>query len=264
MKALTMTITDAPIHPSLAVADVAKARSWYADKLGWEPELEPPGVLIYRVGDSFFTLYESRFAGTAQNTVMNWNVPDVRAEVARLRERGVEFENYDVGETKTVDGIMTDPSGGMNAWFKDPDGNIVGILSAGPGTPGADESPEITTMIAAADLGRARTWYADRLGFEPIAEFQDVILIYRSGDSVFNVYQTQFAGTAKNTVGVWRLKGIRDEAARLRGRGVDFEEYDFGDEGKTVGGILSDAEGDQSAWFTDSEGNILALAEDRT
>jgi hypothetical protein len=62
---------------------------------------------------------------------------------------------------------------------------------------------------------------------------------------------------------VWRLKGLRDEVARLRGRGVVFEEYDFGDWGKTVGGILSDAEGDVNAWFKDSEGNILALLEDR-
>jgi hypothetical protein len=59
------------------------------------------------------------------------------------------------------------------------------------------------------------------------------------------------------------LVGIRDEVARLRGRGILFEEYDFGDDGKTVGGILSDAEGDASAWFKDSEGSILALVEDR-
>jgi hypothetical protein len=42
-----------------------------------------------------------------------------------------------------------------------------------------------------------------------------------------------------------------------------FEEYDFGDEGRTVDGIMSDADGDVNAWFTDSEGNILARAEDR-
>jgi catechol 2,3-dioxygenase-like lactoylglutathione lyase family enzyme len=118
-------------------------------------------------------------------------------------------------------------------------------------------------MIAASDLGRAKAWYRDKLGFEPVDEYENVVATYLSGDSAFNVYQTQFAGTAKNTVGIWRLRGIRDEVARLRGRGVVFEEYDFGDEGKTVGGILSDAEGDVNAWFIDSEGNILALAEDR-
>jgi len=47
------TITDAPFHPSLAVADLAEARTWYAEKLGWEPIVEPPGTLVYQVGDRF-------------------------------------------------------------------------------------------------------------------------------------------------------------------------------------------------------------------
>jgi catechol 2,3-dioxygenase-like lactoylglutathione lyase family enzyme len=256
-------ITSAPFHPSLAVKDLAKSRGWYAEKLGWEPSLEPPGLAVYKVGGSFFTLYETQYAGTAQNTVMNWYVADMRAEMSRLRARGVVFEEYDFGEIKTVDGIMTDPGGDMDAWFKDPDGNTISVLSPSPESRARLQPPDITGMIAAADLGRAKAWYAEKLGFEPVFESDDVILIYRSGDTVFNVYKTQFAGTARNTVGVWRMPGIRDEVARLRGNGVVFEEYDFGDEGRTVGGIVSDAEGDQSAWFTDSEGNILALTEDR-
>jgi catechol 2,3-dioxygenase-like lactoylglutathione lyase family enzyme len=256
-------LTDAPFHPSLAVADLAKSRAWYSDRLGWDPIAEPPGTAVYQVGESSFTLYESEFAGTAKNTVMNWSVNDVRTEVKLLRERGVEFEEYDFGEAKTEDGIMTDPSGGMNAWFKDLDGNIVGVISAGPDGPQLEPGAEISAMIAAADLERARRWYAEKLGFEPDFTFPDVLATYKSGASTFTVYKTEFAGTAQNTVGVWRLKGLRDEVARLRGRGVEFEEYDFGDWGKTVGGILSDAEGDLNAWFKDSEGNILAILEDR-
>ena len=256
-------LTDAPFHPSLAVADLAKAKSWYSDRLGWDPVLEPPGTAVYRVGESSFTLYESEFAGTAKNTVMNWSVNDVRTEVNLLRERGVVFEEYDFGEVKTEDGIMTDPSGGMNAWFKDLDGNIVGIISSGQDGPQLEPGAEISAMIPAADLDRARRWYADKLGFEPDFTLPDVLATYKSGPSTFTVYKTEFAGTARNTVGVWRLRGLRDEVARLRGRGIVFEEYDFGDDGKTVGGILSDAEGDVNAWFKDSEGNMLALAEDR-
>ena len=256
-------VTDAPFHPTLAVADLAKARSWYAEKLGWEPVLEPPGTLVYKVGEAFFSLFETPFSGTAKNTVMNWSVNDVRAEVQRLRERGVVFEEYDFGEVKTVDGVMADPNGGMNAWFKDLDGNIVGVISAGPNGPELDPQAAITAMIAAADLDRAKRWYSEKLGFEPDFEFPDVVATYKSGPSTFTVYKTEFAGTAKNTVGLWRFKGIRDEVARLRGRGVEFEDYDFPDGDKTVGGILSDAEGDWNAWFKDSEGNILALAEDR-
>lgn len=256
-------LNDAPFHPSLAVADLPKAKSWYAEKLGWEPVFEPPRTAMYRVGQSEFSLYESDFAGTAKNTVMNWAVADVRTEVARLRERGVQFEDYDLGEIRTEDGIMADPSGGMTAWFKDPDGNVVGVVSGGPVGPVVEPGTEITAMIAAADLDRAKRWYTEKLGFEPAFEFPDVLATYKSGPSMFTVYQTEFAGTARNTVGVWRLQGLRDEVARLRGNGVEFEEYDFGDFGTTVGGILSDDEGDLNAWFRDSEGNILALLEER-
>jgi catechol 2,3-dioxygenase-like lactoylglutathione lyase family enzyme len=255
-----MTIADAPFHPSLAVRDLATSRAWYAEKLGWEPTREPPWALVYeRAPDAVFTLYESPFAGTAKNTVMNWNVEDVRVEVARLRKRGVVFEEYDFGDVKTVDGIMGDPTRGMNAWFKDSDGNIVGILSPAPG--GDTSTPAITGMIAAADLDRARAWYRDKLGLEPVFEAPGVVANYRTGGAAFSVYKTEFAGTAKNTVGVWRLEGLRDEVARLRGRGVTFEDYQFPDGDRTVEGILTDADGtDLNAWFTDSEGNILALA----
>lgn len=255
-----MPITDAPIHPSLAVRDLEKARAWYADKLGWEPAREFPELLIYQVGDSYFTLFTTPFAGTAKNTVMNWNVANLRAEVARLKERGVTFEDYDFGEFRTVDGIMTDPAGGETAWFKDLDGNIIAILQA---PPGQGSSHALSVMLAASDLDRAKAWYRDRLGFEPVEEFEDIVAGYGSADTSFNLYKTEFAGTAKNTVAVFRLPNIRAEVARLRARGVQFDEYDMGEFGRTVDGIMSDEDGDANAWFTDSEGNILSLAEDR-
>jgi catechol 2,3-dioxygenase-like lactoylglutathione lyase family enzyme len=185
-------------------------------------------------------------------------VPDVRATVEGLRARGVTFEEYDFGDFKTVDGIMETPDGFANAWFKDGDGNIVGVVSdAGVPAGGA-----IATMLAAADLDRAKGWYAAKLGFEPFSEMPGFVLSYRSGGARFEVYKTEFAGSARNTVAVWRLAGIRDEVGRLRARGVTFEDYDFGPEGRTVGGILAEGETDLNAWFVDSEGNILALAED--
>ena len=255
-------LNEVPFHPTLAVADLKKATAWYSEKLGWDPVREPPGVSVYKIGEAFFTLFESEFAGTAQNTVMNWSVNDVRAEVRRLRDRGVTFEEYDFGEVKTDDGIMTDPNGGMNAWFKDLDGNIVGVISAGPDGPALDPAAAITAMIAAADLDRAKRWYSEKLGFEPDFEFPDVLATYKSAGTTFSVYKTEFAGTAQNTVGLWRLEGIRAEVERLRSKGVVFDDYDFADGDKTVNGILSDDEGDWNAWFKDSEGNILALAED--
>ena len=257
-------LTDAPFQPSLAVADLERSRAWYADKLGWQPIHQDKATTDYKVGEAFFGLYESQYAGTAKNTVMNWSVADVRAELPRLRERGIEFLEYDFGDYRTVDGIMTDPeSGGMNAWFKDPDGNIVGVISAGTGGPPLTPATEISGMLAASDLDRATAWYAEKLGMEPDFSFPDVLATYKSGPSMFTVYKTEFAGTAKNTVGLWRLQGVREEVDRLRGRGVVFEEYNLGEWGKTVDGIMVDPEGNDAAWFKDSEGNILSLVEDR-
>jgi catechol 2,3-dioxygenase-like lactoylglutathione lyase family enzyme len=257
-----MPITEASVHATLAVADLDRARDWYASRLGWEPLpiSEVAGTLIYQVGDSYFTLYPTQFAGTAKNTVMNWNVDDLAGEVERLRGSGVTFEEYDFGDFKTEDGIMRDPAGGSTAWFKDADGNIVALLQA---PPGQGSGHTLSVMLAASDLARARDWYSAKLGFEPVAEFGDLVIDYVSADTSFNLYRTEFAGTAKNTVAIWRMKGIRAEVERLRSRGVVFEDYDFGEGGRTVEGIMSDEEGDANAWFTDSEGNVLALAEDR-
>lgn len=255
-----MPITDAPIAPTLAVSDLDRARKWYAEKLEWEPIFEIPELLIYQVGDSRFSLFTTPSAGTARNTVMNWNVADLQVEVDRLRANGVAFEDYDFGDFRTVDGIMTDPAGGKTAWFKDPDGNTVAILES---PPGQGSSHAISAMVAASDLDRAKAWYRDKLGFEPVEEFEGIVLDYVSGNTSFNVYKTEYAGTAKNTVAVWRMPGIREEMTRLRERGVVFEDLDFGDGDATVDGLLSDETGDVNAWFRDSEGNWLSLAEDR-
>ena len=257
-----MPITDAPMGPTLAVSDLARSRAWYAEKLGWEPFFELPELVLYRVGDSRFSLYTTPSAGTAKNTVMTWNVGDVDADLSRLRGNGLDFEEYDFGEVRTVDGVMTDPSGHKNAWFQDPDGNIVGLLSGPGGIPGMSAG-SITAMLAASDIARAKDWYASKLGYEPVYENPGAVLTYTSGGSSFTVYATSFAGTAKNTVAVWRMQGIRDEVARLRDRGVVFGDFDFGDGDRTVDGILSDQDGDVNAWFQDSEGNWLSLAEDR-
>ena len=190
---------------------------------------------------------------------MNWNVDDLTAEVAQLKGRGVTFEDYDFfGEIKTEDGVMRDPAGGLTAWFRDPDGNTAALIQAPPG----QGRRTLSVMLAASDFARAKA-YSEKLGLEPVAEFGDFVIDYVSADTAFNFYKTEFARTARNTVAIWRMKNIRAEVARLRERGVVFEEYDLGEDGKTVDGIMSDEDGDANAWFTDSEGNILALAEDR-
>ncbi len=114
------------IGVTLPAADLARARAWYAEKLGLTPVKEWPAGLRYRCGSSFFDLYPTQFAGTAQNTAAGWAVDDVERVVAELRARGVVFEEYDVPGLTTVDGIA-DMDGERAAWFVDSEGNILSI-----------------------------------------------------------------------------------------------------------------------------------------
>jgi catechol 2,3-dioxygenase-like lactoylglutathione lyase family enzyme len=113
-------------------SDLARAEGWYAEKLGLKPMGEDEGGAYYSLGDTRFALYPSQFVGTAQSTAMTFDVEDVDDAVQTLKGNGVTFEEYDLGEWgKTIEGILTAKSADAgefkNAWFKDPDGNILAI-----------------------------------------------------------------------------------------------------------------------------------------
>jgi len=259
-------LTNYRIHPSLATADAATARDWYAQRLGLEPIVELPGFLAYEVDTTMFTVFETPSARTARNTVAIWGVDDLSTEVARLRARGLEFEDLDLGDDgKTVDGILTSTIEGFgvahNAWFRDGDGNWITIVQQTPHPGEPSDANGWFAMLAASDLSRARAWYEEKLGLVPLHAVGGD-LVYWQGKTHFTVYLTPSAGTAKNTVAVWRVDDLRAEVAALRERGVRFNDYDLGDL-KTVDGIYTDPDdGTMNAWFTDSEGNILGLVED--
>jgi catechol 2,3-dioxygenase-like lactoylglutathione lyase family enzyme len=250
-------LKDYDLHATLASSDVDRAKRWYADKLGWQPARELEGYARFDFGPSAFAIYASPSAGTAKNTVLYWLVESVESEVARLRQRGVTFEEYELGDVKTVDGVMTDPDGSHTAWFTDADGNIVSIVDTSDPT-AEGQTNQVGAMIASSDLGRSKAWYAKIGGYEPLFEAGAEVVGYRSGKTTFNVYRTQFAGTAQNTVAGYLVPDIRAEMADLRTRGVTFEDYDFG-EAKTVDGLLVDTDGTTNAWFKDPDGNILGL-----
>ena len=114
-------------YPTIPASDIGRARAWYKDKLGLEPAEEMPIGLVYRLADgTSFQLYETQFAGTAQNTAMAFSSDDVPADMKMLRARGVKFEDYDFPGLKTENGMATmGPYHG--AWFKDSEGNILAI-----------------------------------------------------------------------------------------------------------------------------------------
>ncbi len=114
------------------------------------------------------------------------------------------------------------------------------------------------TTLPAHDLQRALAFYQDRLGLKP-RRLAAGGAVFECGTSVFFLYQTPSAGGAKNTAMSFVVADIEQEVAALRARGIVFEEYDFPGL-KTVNGIV-DLDGERSAWFIDSEGNVLAVSQ---
>jgi catechol 2,3-dioxygenase-like lactoylglutathione lyase family enzyme len=121
------------------------------------------------------------------------------------------------------------------------------------------ERQRFWATIPASDIDRAKAFYRDTLGLNPLVETA-AWLTFRAGDGYFQLYPTRFAGTAQHTIGGWVVEDIASAVAELRGRGVVFEEYD-GPGLRTVDGI-ADLEGvERAAWFRDSEGNILSISQ---
>jgi catechol 2,3-dioxygenase-like lactoylglutathione lyase family enzyme len=118
----------------LPVQDMERARAFYRDKLGLEPVEERPGGLLYRCASGEFALFESTGASPGTFTQMAWSVADVVATVAELRSRGVLFEQVSVPGLTTVDDVAevagnypSRGSGEKAAWFRDSEGNMLGI-----------------------------------------------------------------------------------------------------------------------------------------
>lgn len=112
---------------TLPVSDVQRARKFYEETLGFPMGVEEPGGVLYQSArGSRFQLFASQGKPSGEHTQGGWTVDDIQAEVARLRDRGVVFEEYDFPGLKTVDGIAQ-TAAGQYAWFKDSEGNLLGI-----------------------------------------------------------------------------------------------------------------------------------------
>jgi catechol 2,3-dioxygenase-like lactoylglutathione lyase family enzyme len=118
------------VHPSIPASDMDRARAWYEEKLGLTPSRTYPGAITYDCGgSSWFILYPTPSAGTAPHTLMGFVTDDIEAEVAELQGRGVAFEAYDYPNLKTDEnGIASTPGPTRAAWFKDSEGNILGLV----------------------------------------------------------------------------------------------------------------------------------------
>ncbi|HEX6071717.1 MAG TPA: VOC family protein [Sphingomicrobium sp.] len=119
---------------------------------------------------------------------------------------------------------------------------------------------DATPMIAVRDLDRARSFYEDTLGLKARDDFGEGFML-ESGDTQFNVYRSEFAGTNKATSLTFEVDDIDKEVSELKGKGILFEHYDLpGLERR--GDLYVGEKGFKTAWFKDPDGNILSLIEE--
>ncbi len=118
----------------------------------------------------------------------------------------------------------------------------------------------IQPVLPASDLERARRWYSEKLGLEPVSTNPFGDLLYDAGGVEFLVDQTELAGTNRATAAGFRLQHFDEVVGFLRSHGVEFEHVDFGALGATVDGVITTPDGQKAAWFKDSEGNTFALS----
>ena len=122
-------LQNAPMYSYIPAKDVARARKFYEEKLGFKPKQETAGGVVYEFGKgTACLLYPTPNAGTLQASQAFWQVEDIEREVAELKARGVTFEKYDM-PSMDENGISTE-GGAKAAWFKDTEGNIMALIQS--------------------------------------------------------------------------------------------------------------------------------------
>src|SRR5438128_5823871 len=117
----------------------------------------------------------------------------------------------------------------------------------------------IVPYIPVADVGRARRFYEEKVGLKPTEEYAGGVIYECGKGSWVFMYPSPGAGTSKASTAFWAVDDVEAEVAELKARGVVFEEYDA-PQMKMVDSIAT-AGGAKTAWFKDSEGNILAISQ---
>lgn len=113
--------------------------------------------------------------------------------------------------------------------------------------------------LAVKDLSKAKGFYEGTLGLKQVDDMAEELIVYKSGDTVINVYRSEFAGTNKATALTWTVGDQIGAIVRaLKSKGVAFEHYEM--PGLTLEGDVHVGYGMKVAWFKDPDGNILCLA----
>lgn len=120
---------EADVMAMVAVSDLKAAKEFYGQTLGLTKSDENAGGVAYRCGHGRLFVYQAPTAGTNQGTSATWEVKDIATVVDGLKAKGITFERYEFPGV-TYEGDVHIMSGMMGAWFKDPDGNTLGLGEA--------------------------------------------------------------------------------------------------------------------------------------
>ena len=117
---------------------------------------------------------------------------------------------------------------------------------------------DVRATIAVKNLEKAKKFYEDTLGLTQVGAEGEEVIIFKSGNSIVNVYQSQYAGTNKATAVTWVVgQDLEGVVQQLKAKGVAFEHYDM--PGVTREGDVHVGGNMKVAWFKDPDGNILNI-----
>lgn len=121
-----------PFFSSFSVSDITAAKQFYGETLGLSVNQRPEGLELALMGGARVFIYPSSTNKPADFTILNFLVEDIESVIADLNEKGVTMEQYNMEYLKTdLRGIAHNESGigpRKMAWFKDPAGNIIGLM----------------------------------------------------------------------------------------------------------------------------------------
>jgi len=252
----------------LASADPVRLRKWYVDAFDVQPDadgflnLGSVGVLVDGRDDV------DPVTAEPGRVILNHHVPDIHASARRLDELGAPW----------VSAVEYRDAGLWFGTVEDPDGNYVQVIQTTPdywvqkrqragATSGPLTGAALAVRLPAQDLDRARSFYSERLGLDPIDE-REGALLYLCGGQEFAVFQSTGKASGEHTQLGFMVSDVASAVTELRARGLEFEHYEFGDFEVTDGIVTIPGyypskapTGERAIWFRDSEGNLLGLGE---
>ncbi len=256
----------------LGSSDPDRLREWYVQILGAVPD--PDGFLVFGQVAVLIDGRDDVAAKTAEpgRVILNYTVTDIAATARDLDRRGVTW----------LSRVEYREDGG--AWFGtivDPDGNYVQLIeltsdywrqrrarhTGSPLERSTLQDASIAVRLPAQDLDRARRFYSERLGLEPV-ETREGALRYACGGDSFAVFQSTGKPSGEHTQMGFTVPDIEAAVAELRARGLEFDDVQFAGLPVTDGIVdipghypSSGAVGERAAWFRDSEGNLLGIGQ---